>query len=123
MDPVTGSLILQGLGLLKGGAGGAPAQPISSASNGNFANQVQVFGIPDYTPAMGGMGPIFAQGFTDAGPSRADSLVMGLTGQSTSAAASLGISGLGGINLGSGDGTSWALIAAAGLIVFILLKK
>lgn len=124
MDPVTAGLILQGLGLFKGSAGGSGSgAPVASSSNGNFANQVQMFGIPDYTPAMGGMGPIFAQGFTDTAPARPDSLVMGLTGQSTTAAASLGINGLGGINLGSGSGTTLALIAGAVMVAVLILKK
>lgn len=104
----------------KSGAGAPPAT--TSGSNGNFANQTMVFGVPDYTPAMGGMGPSQNQAFKDSSIPRADSLVMGMTGQSTTAAASMGINGIGGINLGSG-GNTWALILGAAAVVFLILKK
>lgn len=105
----------------KSGAGSPPAA--SSGANGNFGNQTMVFGIPDYAPVMGGLGPSQNQAFKDSSVPRADSLVMGLTGQSTTAAASMGVGSNGfGINLGSG-GSTWALIAGAVAIVVLIIKK
>lgn len=122
MDPATIGLGLQAIGLFKGGSG-SQSPSVTSGSNGNFGNQTMVFGVPDYTPAMGGNGPAFSQAFTTNQPARPDSLVMGLTGQSTTAAASLGIGANGlGINLGSGSGTTIALIAGAVLLAVWIIK-
>lgn len=63
------------LGLLR--PGGSP--PAVSGSNGNFANQIQQNGPAPWTLTMGGKGePSVGQAFQ-----RPDSLVMGLTGLST----------------------------------------
>lgn len=61
------------LGLLKPGG----AQPAVSGSSGNFANQYQNNAPASWSLSMGGKGPPVAQAF------RPDSLVMGLTGLST----------------------------------------
>lgn len=115
MDPWAAGL--QALGILRGG--GQPPTA-SSSSDGNFAYQTMLTGMPGWNVNLGGDGPPQAQAFTQ---SRPDSLVMGLTGISTATnrAAGNGIS-VAQPSVATGNWTALALVGALGFGLAYFLK-
>jgi|GEM_PF-3374135 hypothetical protein len=107
MDPIAAGMQLLGIA-----ASGNRAPTDVSSSNGNFANQYQMFGLPGWNVNLGGDGPPQAQAFSN----RPDSLVLGLTGidSATGAAAGNGVA----VSQPAAVTRGWSTLALVGCVGF-----